>query len=182
MPVGRCDDDARPGGRDPRRVPEKSGTSAGGQQPGAAQPAVAAAEQRQPHPRGDERQPGRMHGRNGGTQQRHQVLRAERRVLAGRSGTSCHAVILRSRGVASDRIRDAGQFFGDLPQPVLQVLVMGLRTGGDQLRVATLLAQTVGAVVLAAFDVRVGGGSQGGQGAHRRVLKQHWACEREQRV
>src|ERR1700739_775946 len=55
----------------------------------------------------------------------------------------------------SDRIGDVGQLFGDLPQPVLQVLVVRLLAGRHQLGVAALLTQTIGAVVLPAFDVRV---------------------------
>ncbi len=48
---------------------------------------------------------------------------------------------------ASDGEGDAGEFFGDGPEPSLQVLVVGLRAGFDQLRVAALLGETVGAVV-----------------------------------
>ena len=98
QPVGGCDDDAGPVGRYPGRVPEKPGTGAGGQQAGPAQPPVAAPGHSHSQPAGNERQPGRMHRWNRRTQQRQQALRSGRLVFAGRTGTSCHAVILRSRG------------------------------------------------------------------------------------
>ena len=162
LAVGRCDHDAGPGGRDPGWVPEEACAGAGGQQAGPAQPAVAAADQGESQASGDERQTRRVHGRNGRAQQRQQVLRTDRRVVGGRAGTSCHAVILEEPRRVSDRIRDAGQFLGDCPQPVLQVFVVRLCAGRDHLRVATLLAEAVRPVVLAAFDIGVGGGSQRG--------------------
>src|SRR6202020_3642400 len=43
------------------------------------------------------------------------------------------------------------------------------------------LSQAAGAVVLPALDVRVGGGAQRGQGAHRGALEEQAACHCEQR-
>src|ERR1700689_1807237 len=100
-------------GRPPRRGPEEAGTGSGGQQAGPAQPTGAVAYQGQTQPCGNEREPGRVDGRNSRAHQRQQMLRAYRRVFVGQAGTSCHAVILRSRRRPSDRIRDASEFFRD---------------------------------------------------------------------
>src|ERR1700738_181196 len=74
--------------------------------------------------------------------------------------------------MASDGEADSGEFFGDSPQPALQLLVVGLSAGLDQLRISALLEEALGTVVLSAMDVGVGGGPQCRQGAHLRALEQ----------
>ena len=44
----------------------------------------------------------------------------------------------------SDRKLDAGEFFGDGPEPTLQFLVVGLRAGLDDRRMTALLEEAVG--------------------------------------
>src|SRR6185295_4727059 len=59
--------------------------------------------------------------------------------------------------IASHRIRDAGQFFGDGPQSPLKLLVSRLRAGANDFRTALDFADAVGAVVLATSGIGVGG-------------------------
>ncbi|CAL2069196.1 hypothetical protein GPN2_20966 [Streptomyces murinus] len=70
----------------------------------------------------------------------------------------------------SDGKLHPGEVFGDGPQPLLDGCLVRLRAGGDQPGVAHDLVASAGTVVLAAERGGVGGGAQGRQRAHRRLL------------
>src|SRR5580693_7990652 len=88
-------------------------------------------------------------------------------VAASPPNRSCRLV---RKSASADRIDHTGEVFGDLPQPPLQLHVVGLVTGRHYLRVSPQLADATRSVVLAAVHSGVGRGAQCRQCAPIRTL------------